>query len=178
LSLNSPLWHFQWVTLNSKFIGRGVNVKFPKPQIHPNRMILHDILFFNLRRSTRNGLGRSWLEKHLARSLPAGGPIGESWKSSIAPKPQSVVGGGEMVRPDVAPSHGNARGRGHGLEWPAVATVPILVKWLDCSDRLSLQVHPPASIAARLGGEPKTENWYIAHAKPGAAVARRSQTRR
>ncbi len=31
-------------------------------------------------------------------------------------------------------------------------------------------MHPPASIATELGGEPKTENWYIAHAEPGVAV--------
>ena len=47
---------------------------------------------------------------------------------------------------------------------------PILVKWLDCSDRLSLQVHPPASIAKSLNGEPKTENWYIANANPNAGL--------
>jgi mannose-6-phosphate isomerase len=57
-----------------------------------------------------------------------------------------------------------------GPAWPAGRPFPILVKWLDCRERLSLQVHPPASIAAKLGGEPKTENWYIAHAEPGAAV--------
>src|SRR6478736_5003687 len=63
----------------------------------------------------------------------------------------------------------------HGAEimgpaWPAHRPFPILVKWLDCRERLSLQVHPPASVAAQLGGEPKTENWYIGHAEPGAAV--------
>ena len=47
---------------------------------------------------------------------------------------------------------------------------PILVKWLDCQDRLSLQVHPPAAIAPALGGEPKTENWYIAQCDPGASL--------
>jgi mannose-6-phosphate isomerase len=41
---------------------------------------------------------------------------------------------------------------------------------VDCSDRLSLQVHPPASVAASLGGEPKTENWYVAHSAPGASL--------
>tara|TARA_Y100000814_G_scaffold272114_1_gene229351 strand:- start:1629 stop:2432 length:804 start_codon:yes stop_codon:yes gene_type:complete len=47
---------------------------------------------------------------------------------------------------------------------------PILVKWLDCSDRLSLQVHPPAEVAPALGGEPKTENWYIADCRPDASL--------
>jgi mannose-6-phosphate isomerase len=33
-----------------------------------------------------------------------------------------------------------------------------------------LQVHPPANKAAELGGEPKTEMWFIADAAPGAEL--------
>lgn len=33
-----------------------------------------------------------------------------------------------------------------------------------------MQVHPPAAIAASLGGEPKTEMWYVANAGPGAEL--------
>ena len=51
-----------------------------------------------------------------------------------------------------------------GPNWDQNARFPILVKWLDCKERLSLQVHPPKNIANELGGEPKTENWYIADA--------------
>jgi mannose-6-phosphate isomerase len=47
---------------------------------------------------------------------------------------------------------------------------PLLAKILDAQDKLSLQVHPPAGIAAKLGGEPKTEMWYIAEATPEAEV--------
>jgi mannose-6-phosphate isomerase len=57
-----------------------------------------------------------------------------------------------------------------GPGWNASAPFPLLVKWLDCSDRLSLQVHPPAEVAASLGGEPKTENWYVAQSVPGASL--------
>jgi mannose-6-phosphate isomerase len=57
-----------------------------------------------------------------------------------------------------------------GPTWPPQKQFPILVKWLDCRERLSLQVHPPAKIAQMLGGEPKTENWYIAHTAPGAEL--------
>jgi mannose-6-phosphate isomerase len=63
--------------------------------------------------------------------------------------------------------------RGHGADvmgpkWPVDKAFPILVKWLDCRERLSLQVHPPASVAEELKGEPKTENWYIAHSTADA----------
>jgi mannose-6-phosphate isomerase len=47
---------------------------------------------------------------------------------------------------------------------------PLLIKLLDAREKLSLQVHPPAAEAAKLGGEPKTEMWYIAQAEPGAEL--------
>jgi mannose-6-phosphate isomerase len=57
-----------------------------------------------------------------------------------------------------------------GPKWPAGGPFPLLVKWLDCSERLSLQVHPPADAAHELGGETKVENWYVAHSAPGASL--------
>jgi mannose-6-phosphate isomerase len=50
------------------------------------------------------------------------------------------------------------------------ARFPLLIKILDAQEVLSLQVHPPAAVAARLGGEPKTEMWYVARAEPGAEL--------
>src|SRR5258705_8952508 len=47
---------------------------------------------------------------------------------------------------------------------------PLLIKILDCQETPSVQVHPPAAIAAGLGGEPKTEMWYIAEATPDAVL--------
>jgi mannose-6-phosphate isomerase len=47
---------------------------------------------------------------------------------------------------------------------------PLLLKILDAQTKLSLQVHPPAARAAELGGEPKTEMWYITQAAPGAEL--------
>ena len=41
---------------------------------------------------------------------------------------------------------------------------PLLLKLLDAREKLSLQVHPPEKVAARLGGEAKTEFWYVAAA--------------
>lgn len=114
--------------------------------------------------------GGRGLTRHLGRTLPAGGPIGESWEIVDRPEAQSIVAAGPWAGRtlrEVITAHATEF---MGPRWPAARPFPILVKWLDCSDRLSLQVHPPASIAAGLGGEPKTENWYIAHAEPGAAV--------
>jgi mannose-6-phosphate isomerase len=53
---------------------------------------------------------------------------------------------------------------------PAFSRFPILCKLLDAQENLSLQVHPPRAIAKKLGGELKTEMWYIASAAPKARL--------
>jgi len=114
--------------------------------------------------------GGRGLESKLGRKLPPEKVIGESWEIVDRDDAQSVVADGhyagqslgELLSTSVADILGSAR----SPEEP----FPILVKWLDCQDRLSLQVHPPAEIAPSLGGEPKTENWYIADAEPGASL--------
>lgn len=95
-------------------------------------------------------------------------PYGESWDLVDRSDVQSVVEGGPL---DGTPLHDL------WLEWReeifgAVtgARFPLLLKILDARDRLSIQVHPPADVAPSLGGEPKTEMWYIADAEPDAAL--------
>jgi mannose-6-phosphate isomerase len=110
------------------------------------------------------------LETLLGRGLPPGPPIGESWEIVDRPEAQSRVKkgalGGLALR-QVIERHSSEV---MGPSWKPSAAFPILVKWLDCSERLSLQVHPPAEVAAALGGQPKTENWYVAHSVPGASL--------
>jgi len=117
---------------------------------------------------------RVWGGRALAelfgRTLPPGRIIGESWEIVDRPEAQSLVRGG----PDSGRSlRALIETRGPeimGPGWPPAREFPILVKWLDCRERLSLQVHPPAAQAPALGGEPKTENWFIARAAPGAGI--------
>jgi mannose-6-phosphate isomerase len=45
-----------------------------------------------------------------------------------------------------------------------------LIKLLDAREKLSLQVHPAEEVAESLGGEAKTEFWYVAAAEPGAEI--------
>lgn len=117
---------------------------------------------------------RVWGGRKLAaafgRALPADRPIGESWEMVDRPEAQSVVAAGPWAGRTLRQVIERHATEVMGPGWPAGKCFPILVKWLDCRERLSLQVHPPASVAAELGGEPKTENWYIAQAEPGAAV--------
>jgi len=104
------------------------------------------------------------------RKLPAKKSIGESWEIVDRPEAQSVVRGGVhagVKLRNLIKKHAAAI---MGPEWPVEKPFPILVKWLDCRERLSLQVHPPAAMAKQLNGEAKTENWYIADTAPGAQL--------
>jgi mannose-6-phosphate isomerase len=110
------------------------------------------------------------LEGYLGRKLPGLGPIGESWELVDRPEAQSVVRGGPWAGKTLRQLIASHAPEIMGPAWPGERPFPILVKWLDCRDRLSVQVHPPAGIAAQLGGEPKTENWYFAQTDADAAV--------
>ena len=110
------------------------------------------------------------LESFLGRKLPGTTPIGESWELVDRPEAQSVVAGGPWAGRTLRDVMAGHAAEIMGPVWPANRPFPLLVKWLDCRDRLSVQVHPPAGLAEKLGGEAKTENWYFAQTEPGAAV--------
>lgn len=112
--------------------------------------------------------GGRGLESALGRNLPNDRVIGESWELVDRAEANSSVSAGEHAGATLASLRESACAELLGPDWDPARPFPILVKWLDCQDRLSLQVHPPAQVAERLQGEPKTENWYIAEAAPGA----------
>ena len=45
-----------------------------------------------------------------------------------------------------------------------------LAKLIDAQEKLSPQVHPPATVAEKLGSEQKDEFWYIVDAIPDAEI--------
>ena len=114
--------------------------------------------------------GGRGLELKLGRTLPEGKVIGESWELVDREGEQSVVAEGthkgRTIRELLEGGAADILGPGREGSQP----FPILIKWLDCQGRLSLQVHPPAAIAPMLGGEPKTENWYIADCDKDASL--------
>ena len=110
--------------------------------------------------------GGSNFERKLGRRLPNGKVIGESWEIVDRPEAQSTTAQGATIRELIAANPEGIMGSG----WSAERPFPILVKWLDCQEKLSLQVHPPADIAPSLGGEPKTENWYVVDATADATL--------
>jgi mannose-6-phosphate isomerase len=103
------------------------------------------------------------------KKLLASVAIGESWEIVDRPEAQSVVRNGplrgktlhELWMQDRQSIFGNV---------PDTTRFPLLVKILDAREKLSLQVHPPEKVAAKLGSEPKTEFWYVAAADAGAEL--------
>lgn len=110
------------------------------------------------------------LETALGRTLPVQQRVGESWEVVDRDEAQSVVERGSLSGQSLRAILAKHSAEIMGPNWTVGRPFPILVKWLDCRERLSLQVHPPAAVAAELGGEPKTENWYIAQTTPGAEL--------
>jgi len=115
-----------------------------------------------------------WGGRNLARlygkQLPPDVPIGESWEISDRPGDASVIANGPLKGKDLRWLMEHQATDLLGAVNPQKGRFPLLVKILDAQERLSLQVHPPAHKAAELGGEPKTEIWYIADAAPGAEL--------
>src|SRR5688572_19839291 len=115
--------------------------------------------------------GGRMLESLYKRALPENaGPIGESWEVVDRESEQSVVEEGPLAGATLHELWEKHRAVIFGEAAPDTPRFPLLVKILDARDTLSIQVHPPADVAARLNGEPKTEMWYIAKADAGAAL--------
>jgi mannose-6-phosphate isomerase len=115
------------------------------------------------------------LAERFGKALPERAVIGESWELVDRPEAQSVVAAGHALAGRTLGElwHSPDRARLFGRRAAAVPEAepfPLLVKLLDCEQTLSVQVHPPADVAADLGGQPKTEMWVILDATPDAAL--------
>jgi mannose-6-phosphate isomerase len=116
---------------------------------------------------------RIWGGRKLAdlfrKDLPVGKRIGESWEIVDRPEAQSVVTNGPLRGKTLHELWTQDRQSIFG-KVPDTDRFPLLIKLLDAQEKLSLQVHPTAEAAKVLGGEPKTEFWYVAAADPNAEL--------
>ena len=111
------------------------------------------------------------LERVYGRTLPdPDKPFGESWEIVDREKEQSVVDEGPFAGSSLHDLWMNHREEIFGGDFQNHPRFPILIKVLDARDDLSIQVHPPVHLAEVLGGEPKTEMWFIADCDPGAKL--------
>ncbi len=112
------------------------------------------------------------LERVYQRSLPtADRPYGEAWDIVDRDEEQSVVNHGPLAGTSLHDLWTDHRTNIFGPGYDSFSDrFPILFKILDARDDLSIQVHPPEDKAGLLGGEPKTEMWFIADCDPGAKL--------
>jgi mannose-6-phosphate isomerase len=110
------------------------------------------------------------LESVLGIALPDLGPIGETWEVSDRREHISRVASGpwkgstlrDLMRDHRAALLGESRSAADG-------SFPLLIKLLDASEALSIQVHPHP-LTRKAGEETKTESWYILAASPEAKL--------
>jgi mannose-6-phosphate isomerase len=104
------------------------------------------------------------------KALPAGAAIGESWETAaenvVRQGPCSGMRLGDLVDHYGADLIGSRAIEVYGTRFP------LLAKFLDANQKLSVQVHPGDTYArahenGKLG---KTETWLILHADPGAQL--------
>jgi mannose-6-phosphate isomerase len=112
------------------------------------------------------------LERAPGIPLPGTSPIGETWELSDREDRNSVVADGPFRGRSLRELMGERKPEILGRARTARdGSFPLLVKFLDAAEALSVQVHPhsgvpdlPADAAA------KTECWYVLAARPGSVV--------
>ena len=117
--------------------------------------------------------GGRTLETKLNKKLPNGKLIGESWEISGVNGDESVVENGflqgntinELIEIYMGDLIGDKVYEKYGLEFP------VLIKYIDANDKLSIQVHPDDQIAKkRHNAYGKTEMWYVINAEENAKL--------
>ncbi len=110
------------------------------------------------------------LERLFSRTLSDGALVGESWElADLVDGVSLVANGPQQYHPitQLVELWGDALlGRAEAM---ADGRFPLLLKFLDANDILSLQVHPDAKAAAEIGGgaTAKTECWYVVESREG-----------
>ena len=110
------------------------------------------------------------LETVLGKALPGPELIGESLESGDDAVVSNGQFAGRMLKELVELDGCGLLGR-HGLAASEpFCDFPLLVKFIDATAVLSLQVHPDDEGARERGKRGKTEAWYIVQAEPGASL--------
>ncbi len=119
---------------------------------------------------------RPWGGRRLAdwlgAPLPGDGPIGEAWLLSDREDRSSRVACGPFMGRSITDLMAQSAQLILGRLAPRFARFPLLLKFLDVSGTLSVQVHPPDGATGLIptGETGKTEAWVVLDARPGSRV--------
>jgi mannose-6-phosphate isomerase len=109
------------------------------------------------------------MQTHFDRALSGENRIGESWELVDREDAQSIVSETQFRGVSLHEIWTNYRHEIFGDGYDSVR-FPILVKILDASDTLSLQVHPGMPGTIDVLAEPKSEFWYFVATEEGAGI--------
>ena len=114
--------------------------------------------------------GGRYFEK-FDRELPKG-ILAESWELSSHKNGVSIVSNGDLEGKTLSEIIKADAKNILGTKFPINCDkMPLLIKFIDANDSLSVQVHPDDNYAAVYeGGLGKNEIWYIMDARPGAKL--------
>lgn len=99
-------------------------------------------------------------------------PIGESWELADLEEDQSRVAAGPCAGQPIGALLAEWGGQMTGGVGFFEGRFPLLIKFLDACDSLSVQVHPNEAMARKLGGNVrvKHESWYVLRSEPGGFI--------
>lgn len=115
---------------------------------------------------------RVWGGRRLAevlhKALPDDQPYGESWEVHDT----SLIANGPHAQRTLGSLIAELGAAVIGAHNPPEEGMPLLLKFLDAQQWLSIQVHPDDALARELEGDPrgKNEAWIILHADEGAQL--------
>jgi len=105
--------------------------------------------------------------------LPKEINIGESWEVSAHPNGMSIVANGELKGKTLVEIYDEYKEKlvGEKIYKEYGKTFPLLIKYLDINDKLSIQVHPEDEYAIKHHNElGKSESWYVIDASEDAKL--------
>ena len=114
--------------------------------------------------------GGQKLRDLLGIALPSDEPIGESWELFDRPDGASKLRGSDTTIADLTRRDASAL-VGDGVPLGPGGSFPLMLKFLDAREKLSLQVHPDAAAAQGSGDGPKDECCVVLHADGNARFA-------
>ncbi len=95
--------------------------------------------------------------------------LAESWELTVRPDGMNIIANGEYAGMELGKYLEDVSLVGTKAE--GLDRFPLLIKFIDARDRLSIQVHPGDEFALANEGElGKTEMWYIVEADEGAQL--------
>jgi mannose-6-phosphate isomerase len=138
----------------------------------PDLNLSAEPLFFHPHYEEKIWGGRK-LSSLFGRVLPSEKTIGESWELSAIGGASTTIAKGDLAGMPLDQLYRQASEPLNGPVAAGGTAFPLLVKFIDAHERLSVQVHPDDRLARELFGEPfgKTECWYVADAGTYGALA-------